>query len=232
MKVLVFGATGMVGQGVLRECLLDPAVTSVLAVGRSVTGQSHAKLREIAHADLFDLTAIEGELKGFDACFFCLGVSSAGMKEADYRRITYDLTLAVARTLARLNPAVTFVYVSGAGTDGTQKGRSMWARVKGKTENDLLGLPFKAAYMFRPGFIQPLHGITSKTRMYRAVYAVLGPLYPVWKTLLPKYVTTSENVARAMLAVARRGASRKVLENDDINALAAGAAPAGEARDS
>ncbi len=163
MKVILFGATGMVGQGVLRECLLDPGVESVLAVGRSPTGQRNAKLREILHDNFFDFSAIESELTGFDACFFCLGVSSVGMSEQRYRHLTYDLTLAAATTLSKLNPGMVFIYVTGQGTDSTEQGRLMWARVKGKTENDLLKLPFKAAYMFRPAGIQPLHGIRSKT---------------------------------------------------------------------
>lgn len=220
MKVILFGATGMVGQGVLRECLLDDGVEQVLAMGRSATGQQHAKLREAVHKDLLDYSAIEGTLSGYDACFFCLGVSSAGMSEQDYTRVTYDLTLAAARVLARLNPDMTFIYVSGTGTDSSEQGRSMWARVKGRTENALFGLPFKAKYMFRPGYIQPMHGIVSKTRLYRLGYAVMGPLYPVMKALFPKYVTTTEQVGRAMLRVAREGAPRTVLENSDINALA------------
>jgi uncharacterized protein YbjT (DUF2867 family) len=209
----------MICQGVLRECLLDTAVEHVLAVGRSSTGQQHAKLREIVHADLFDLSAIEGELAGRDACFFCLGVSSAGMREADYTRVTCDLTLAVAQVLARLNPGMTFIYISGAGTDSSERGRSMWARVKGRTENELLKLPFKAA-MFRPGFIQPRHGIKSRTKLYRTLYALMGPLYPLWKVLLPNLVTTTEKVGRAMLRVAHDGAPRPVLETRDLNALA------------
>jgi len=217
MNILLFGATGMVGQGVLRECLLDPDVETVLTVGRSTTGQRHERLREIVHADLFDLAAIESELSGFDACFFCLGVSSAGMAEESYRRVTYDLTMAVARPLAKLNPQMTFIYVSGMGTDSTGHGRSMWARVKGETENALLRLPFKAAYMFRPALIVPLHGIKSKTRLYRIVYAVLGPILPWLYAAAPKYVTTTEQVGRAMLAVAQRGAPVPVLENSDIN---------------
>jgi uncharacterized protein YbjT (DUF2867 family) len=224
MNVLLFGATGMVGQGVLRECLLDPGVERVLAVGRRGTGLEHEKLRDLVRADLFDLSAIEGELAGHDACFFCLGVSSAGMSEPDYSRVTHDLTMAVARVLVKLNPGMTFIYVSGAGTDGTERGRTMWARVKGKTENALLKLPFKAAIMFRPGFIRPMHGIRSRTRLYRILYAVVGPLFPLWKTLFPGFVTTTEKVGRAMLRAARDGAPRAVLENRDINALASGPA--------
>ena len=217
MNVLLFGATGMVGQGVLRECLLDPDVETVLSVGRSATGQRHERLREIVHADLFDLSAIETELSGFDACFFCLGVSSAGMTEESYRRVTYDLTLSVARCLARLNPRMTFIYVSGMGTDSTGRGRTMWARVKGETENALLRLPFKAACMFRPALIVPLDGVKSKTKLYRAFYAVLGPVLPWLYAAAPRYVTTTAQVGRAMLAVAKRGAPAPVLENSDIN---------------
>jgi uncharacterized protein YbjT (DUF2867 family) len=209
----------MVGQGVLRECLLDPDVESILVIGRSATGRRHAKLREIVHEDFFDFTAIEPELSGLDACFFCLGVSSAGMTEERYRRVTYDITLAAAETLVRLNPGMTFIFVSGAGTDSTERGRTMWARVKGATENALLRMPFKAAYMFRPGFIQPLHGITSKTKFYRAFYAVAKPLFPVVKALAPKYVTTTEQLGRAMIEVARRGFPKPVLESPDINSL-------------
>jgi len=210
----------MVGQGVLRECLQGADVTRVLAVGRGSTGQQHEKLRELTHDDFTDFSAIEGELAGHDACFFCLGVSSAGMKEADYHRITYDFTMAAAQTLARLSPGMTFIYVSGASTDSTERGRFMWARVKGKTENALLRLPFKASYMFRPGYIQPLHGIVSKTKAYRVIYAIMGPLYPLWRALLPKYMITTEDVGRAMLQVAKHGASERVLENRALGDLA------------
>ena len=220
MKVILFGASGMVGQGVLRECLLDQNVEGVLAVGRSPVSQQHKKLDELVRSDVTDLAAVEDRLRGYDACFFCLGVSSAGMKEADYRRVTYDLTLAVAQTLARLNPGMTFIYVSGTGTDSTEKGRVMWARVKGETENALRRLPFKAAYMFRPGIIQPLHGIKSKTRIYRILYAVSGPLLTLIRKLRPRWVTTTEQVGRAMIRVGMRGAPRFALENQDINGLA------------
>src|SRR5215831_15581930 len=156
MNVVLFGATGMVGQGVLIECLDDPEVRRVVSVVRRPTGVTNAKLTEIVHADFFDYAAIEPSLRDADACFFCLGVSSVGMKEDEYRHITYDLTMAAAKTLHRLNPNLAFIYVSGKGTDSTEKGSSMWARVKGKTENALCALPFKAVYLFRPGFIQPL----------------------------------------------------------------------------
>lgn len=209
----------MVGQGVLRECLLDSEVQDVLTVGRSRAGLQHVKLRECIHKDFQDFSAIEGDLSGYDACFFCLGVSSTGMTEQDYQRVTYDITLAVAQTLVKRNANMTFIYVSGAGADSTEQGRVMWARVKGKTENALLRLPFKAAYMFRPAYIQPMHGIVSKTKWYKVLYAVLGKLYPVWKVLFSKYVTTTEIVGRAMIKVAKQGAPQPMLENQDINGI-------------
>jgi uncharacterized protein YbjT (DUF2867 family) len=218
LNVLLFGATGMVGQGVLRECLLDPGVARVVTLGRSATGQHHDKLREIVRADLMNVPSYEPELARFDACFFCLGVSSAGMTEERYTRMTYDLTLAVAQTFAKLNPSMTFIYVSGMGTDSTERGRTMWARVKGRTENALLKLPFKA-YMFRPGVIIPLHGITSRTAWYRVVYVLLKPLLPIVKKISPGSVTTTEQVGRAMLAVARSGYPRRVLESREIGSL-------------
>ena len=219
MKVILFGATGMVGQGALRECLLDPAVDSVLAVGRSPTGQRHPKLRELLHDNLFDFSAIESELTGYDACFFCLGVSSVGMDEERYRHLTYDLTLSAAVTLARLNPAMVFVYVSGRGTDASERGSLMWARIKGRTENDLLKLPFRAAYMFRPAGIQPLHGIRSKTGWVQAIYVAAAPLLSLLHRLAPAYMTTTEQVGRAMIKVAREGYPKPVLESEDINRL-------------
>jgi len=220
MNVLIFGASGMVGQGVLRECLLAADVQAVVTIGRSGSGQQHPKLRQLVHADLLNYSAIEAELSGFDACFFCLGISSAGMSEADYTRISYGYTLAAAETLARLNPQMTFTYVSGAGTDSTEQGRSMWARVKGRTENALLRLPFKGAYMFRPGVIQPLHGVRSKTASYQMLYSLLGPLLPLLRRLFPRQITTTEQVGRAMLAVARHGAPKHILESPDIIAVA------------
>jgi uncharacterized protein YbjT (DUF2867 family) len=221
MKVILFGATGMVGQGVLRECLLAPEVEAVLTVGRTATGQHHAKLREIVHADLTNYAAIEADLAGHDACFFCLGVSAAGMSEQDYTRITYDVTLAAAQVLARLSPGMTFIYVSGEGTDSTERGRAMWARVKGRTENALLKLPLKAV-MFRPGLIRPMHGIKSKTRLYRVAYTAMWPLFPLLGAL--GAMTTTERVGQAMLRVARDGAPKPILGNRDIDALTAPAA--------
>lgn len=205
MKVVLFGATGMVGQGVLRECLLDANVEGVLAIVRNSSLPKHEKLHEIVHKDLSHLSTIKGTLSGYDACFFCLGVSSVGMKEETYRRVTYDLTVAVAKTLVNLNPTMTFIYVSGAGTDSRERGRLMWARVKGRTENTLLEIPFKAVYLFRPGYVQLLHGIRTKTRWYGAAYAVMRPFYPVLKMLIPNYVTTAQCVGRAMLGVTKRG---------------------------
>jgi uncharacterized protein YbjT (DUF2867 family) len=219
VKVVLFGATGMVGRGVLRECLLDPDVESVLAVVRNASLSQHDKLREIVHQDVYDLATIEGRLSGYDACFFCLGVSSVGMKEETYRRVTYDLTVSVAKTLAKLNPTMTFIYVSGAGTDSTERGRRMWARVKGRTENTLLEIPFKAVYLFRPAYIQPLHGVRTKTAWYGALYAVMRPFYPLLKMLFPNYVTTTECLGRAMLSVTTRGFPKPVLENRDINRM-------------
>ena len=219
MKVILFGATGMVGQGVLRECLGDGGVESVLVVGRSPTRQRNAKLREIVHDNFLDYSAIESQLTGFDACFFCLGVSSVGMSKERYRHLTYDIAMAAATTLARLNQDMVFVYVTGAGTDSTEQGRSSWARVKGKTENDLLKLPFKAAYMFRPAAIQPLHGVKSKTAWVQAIYVATAPLLTLLNRVAPKYVTTSEQVGRAMIEVARDGYPRPVLESEDINRL-------------
>lgn len=219
MKVLLFGATGMVGQGVIRECLRDARIDSVLYVGRTSTGQQDKKLRELLLKDLTDLTGIEDQLRGFEACFFCLGVASAGMSETDYRRVTYDLTVGVAQTLVRLDPGMTFVYITGAGTDSTEHGRTMWARVKGQTENALLRMPFKGAYMFRPGLIQPLHGIHSKTGSYRIVYMLLWPFMPILKALAPNSVTTTERVGRAMIRVALDGAPTHILGTREINAL-------------
>jgi uncharacterized protein YbjT (DUF2867 family) len=226
MNVLLFGATGMVGQGVLRECLLDPGVRRVVTVGRTKSGVSNPKLTEIVQPDLMQYGSIESQLTGFDACFFCLGISSAGMDEKAYTQITYGITLAAAETLVRLNPGMTFVYVSGASTDSTEQGRVAWARVKGRTENALLRLPFKAAYMFRPGIIEPVHGAQSRTRWYRIFYVVARPLMPLLHLVLGDKMLTTEQIGRAMLAVARRGAPKPILEARDIHALA-GVTPLG-----
>jgi uncharacterized protein YbjT (DUF2867 family) len=223
MNILLFGASGMVGQGVLRECLLDPGVQLVLSIGRSagrtVNDTQDPKLRNIVHLDLLHYADIEAELSGYDACFFCLGVSSAGMTEEAYARVTYDITLAAAETLARLNPKMTFVYVSGAGTDTSEHGRTMWARVKGRTENALLRLPF-SAYMFRPGVIEPRHGVRSKTASYRVLYALTKPLLPVLRWIFPNQILTTDQIGRAMLTVARSGFPKRVLETKDIRQAA------------
>ena len=216
MNVLILGATGMVGQGVLRECLLDDGVTRVVTLGRTATGWAHPRLREIVHSDLFDLSAIEEQLRGLDACFYCLGVSAAGLSEAEYSRINHDMTLTVAETLVRTSPELSFVYVSGAGTDATGRGRVMWARVKGRTENALLRLSFRSAYMLRPGLIVPLHGVKSKTRLYRAFYTMFGPLLPILRRLFPRSIVTTEQVGRAMLRLARSGYHKRILEAQDL----------------
>jgi uncharacterized protein YbjT (DUF2867 family) len=220
LKVVVFGATGMVGQGVLAECLAAADVAQVATVGRSRSGQVDPKLRELVAADPGDLRALEAELTGLDACFWCLGVSAAGLSEAEYARLNYEMTLAAARTLVRLDPQMTFVYVSGAGTDATEAGRTMWARVKGRTENALQRLGFKAVYLFRPGVIEPLDGIRSKTPAYRWFYVAAVPFWPLLRLLLGDRVLTTAEVGRAMLEAARSGAGNVVLEAAQIKALA------------
>jgi uncharacterized protein YbjT (DUF2867 family) len=219
VNVLLFGATGMVGQGVLRECLQDPAVTLVKTAGRTPTGQRHLKLRELVHADMFDYAGVEEELSGFDACYFCIGVTSTGMSEKTYTRLTYALTLAVAEVLARLNPSMVFVYVSGAGVNSNEKGPLMWERVRARTENALLRLPFRAVYIFRPGMIQPMNGVRSKTPAYRIFYSLCKPLLPLLRAFLPDQVLSTPQIGRAMLSVTRRGATKHILESADINAL-------------
>ncbi len=215
MKAIVFGATGMVGEGVLHECLKSAEVGSVLVIGRRSCGVRHPKLTEIIHTDYLDLSALDERLTGYNACFFCLGVSSLGMKEDEYRKITYDFTMAAANTLSSLNPDMTFCYVSGQGTDSSENGRMMWARVKGKTENDLLKLPFKSAYMFRPGYIRPTKGLRNAYRLSRA----LGGIYPVLKIIARNHVCTLEDLGLAMIGVTKEGYPRKVLENSDITSV-------------
>jgi hypothetical protein len=209
----------MVGQGVVQECLSDPDVRLVQTIGRRRSGVQHPKLCEILHSDLSDYSSIQNSLSSFDACFFCLGVSSFRMKEEDYERVTYGMTLEAAKILSQLNPQMTFIYVSGAGTDSSEHGRTMWARVKGKTENALLGLPFKAAYMFRPGVIQPVQGARSKTASYRVLYGLTQPLLPLLRQLFPNAILTTAELGRAMLIAAKRGAPKPVLETWDIRAL-------------
>ncbi len=215
VRAIIFGATGMVGEGVLHECLLRPDVESILVLGRRACGVQHGKIREIVHRDFLDFSSIENELKGYNACFFCLGVSSVGKKEDEYRRVTYDLTLHAAQTLVKLNPGMTFCYISGMGTDSTEKGRLMWARVKGKTENDLMKLPFKGAYMFRPGFIKPIKGLKNTL----AFAKILAPLYPVFKFLYSKGVVTLEHVGHSMINVTLTGYDKSILECEDIMRL-------------
>lgn len=221
MRVVLFGATGMIGKGVLLECLDSQDVASVVAVTRGPTGITHPKLVEILHDDFFDLSSVRGPLAGIDVCFFCLGVSSVGMTEEAYGRVTCGLTVSVAEELLQINPQIVLCYVSGAGTDSTEKGRTMWARVKGKTENRLMAMPFEAAYMFRPGFIQPLRGIKSKTTLYRVFYAVLSPLYPLLKRVFPSALTDTRRVGRSMIRVAIDGGGSRVLEAGEINELGA-----------
>jgi uncharacterized protein YbjT (DUF2867 family) len=215
MKVLLFGGSGMVGQGVLLECLRDPRVVEIVSIVRSPTGHRDPKLREIVLADIARSVDIAADLEGFDACFYCLGVSALGMSEAEYTRITYDLTTSIASALVPFNPMMTFVYVTGSGTDTGS--RMMWARVKGRTEAALTALPFKAVYLFRPGFIQPLDGIVSKTGWYRILYATVRPISAPLLSILPAVATTTERVGRAMIAVASAGYPRPILENRDIN---------------
>ncbi|MCY7357973.1 MAG: NAD-dependent epimerase/dehydratase family protein [Rudanella sp.] len=216
IKVIVTGATGMVGEGVLHECLLHQNVEKVLVVGRKSCGVSHPKLAELIVSDFYDLSAVEAQLVGYNACFFCLGISSLGMSESDFTKITYTLTMSMAQTLSRLNPDMTFCYVSGTGTDSTEKGRTMWARVKGKTENDLMKLPFKQVYNFRPGYIHPTEGLKNTLSYYK----YLGWLYPVFRTLMPGLVITMKQLGQAMINTVGNGNQKTVVEVKDMVALA------------
>jgi uncharacterized protein YbjT (DUF2867 family) len=219
MRVVIFGASGMVGQGALQECLRDPDVRRVVSVVRAATGKQHEKLHEIVHQNFLDFAAIEHELTGLDACLFCLGVSSAGISEDAYTRITYGFTIAAAQTLLKLNPGMSFVHVSGSGADSSERGRVMWARVKGKTENALLAMPFRSAYMFRPGIIQPLNGIKSKTPSYRWIYKAATLILAVARRFWPQFVSTTEELGRALLAAAKRGTGKRVVEAKEISVL-------------
>lgn len=216
IKTIIFGATGMVGEGVLHQSLLNPEVESVLVIGRKSCNTKHQKLKEIVHNDFYNYSSIENQLIGFNACFFCLGVSSVGMKEKDYSRISYDLTMQAASALSKLNSDMTFCYVSGTGTDSSEKGRIMWARVKGKTENHLMKLPFKAVYLFRPGFIKPIKGLKNAY----SISKVIGLLYPILKIFLLNYICTLEDLGNAMIEVSATGYSKNILENKDITKLA------------
>lgn len=212
INAIILGATGMVGEGVLHECLKHPDIESVLVINRRPCGVNHEKLREIIHKDFLEFSPIENELAGYNACYFCMGVSSIGKKEEEYTRLTYDLTMHIAKTLVKLNPEMTFIYVSGVGTDSTEKGRSMWARVKGKTENDLMKLPFKASYMFRPGYIQPTKGLKNTYKFYK----VVAPFYPLVKIFLSKYVCTLQEIGQSMINVTLYGSDKQILECKDI----------------
>jgi uncharacterized protein YbjT (DUF2867 family) len=219
MRVVLFGASGMVGQGALRECLRDPDVAMVLSVVRKASGVQHAKLRELVHADLTDLAPIADQLEGYDACFFCVGVSSARMEEGAYTRITYDTAAEAARVLAQRNPGMTFVFVSAAGADSSEQGRVMWARVKGRAENFVFRQPFAAAYALRPAMIEPLHGAVSKTTAYRVFYKLARPVLPLLRRLAPGQVSSTEQIGRVMLRLVREGGPKRVLESADIVAL-------------
>lgn len=216
LNVIITGTTGMVGEGVLYECLRDPSVGTVLAINRKPCGVNHPKLTEIIHKDFMNLSPVEDRLAGYNACFFCAGVSSIGKKEEEYKKITYDLTLSFAQTILKYNPEMTFIYVSGEGTDSTEKGKSKWARIKGKTENDLLKLPFRSAYMFRPGYIQPIKNLKNTY----TVYKFLSPFYFLWKLLFPKYVVRLEEIGMAMIKAAAQGSRKTVLSSRDISELA------------
>ncbi len=212
INAIITGVTGMVGEGVLHEALLHPDVEKVLVINRRPCGVSHPKLSEILLSDFFNLSPIEDQLTGYNACFFCLGVSSVGMNEEKYYSLTYTLTMNMAEILSKHNPDMTFCYISGAGTDSTEKGRLNWARVKGKTENDLMKLPFKKAFAFRPGFIQPTKGLKNVHRFY----GVLGVLFPVFRFLMPKYVSTLKELGLSMINSVIFGYEKPVLEVKDI----------------
>jgi uncharacterized protein YbjT (DUF2867 family) len=215
MRVILTGATGMVGEGVLLECLDNPAVTSVLSVSRRSCGRTHAKLRELLVPDFRELGGVEDELAGYDACFYCAGVSSLGMSEADYAVVTYETPLAFAKTLARLSPELVFVHVSGSHTDGTEQGKVMWARVKGRAENALMRLPFKAVYNFRPSLMMPTRGQKNA----KGGYLLFRVLYPILTLFFPGMPLS--DVARAMINAVRHGAPKPVLEVADMRELAA-----------
>jgi uncharacterized protein YbjT (DUF2867 family) len=218
IRVIITGVTGMVGEGVLHECLLSPDVEKVLVVSRRPYGVSHPKLSEIIHENFFDLAPIESALSGYNACFFCLGVSSVGMKKADYEKMTYELTMGFARTLAKMNADMTFCYISGAGTDSTEKGRIHWARVKGKTENDLQKLGFPKTYLFRPGILKPTKGLKNTLGFYKWA----GWLIPVFETLMPSSVTSLAELGQAMIRVVSRGYGKNILEVKDIKSIVNG----------
>jgi uncharacterized protein YbjT (DUF2867 family) len=216
IRAIITGVTGMVGEGVLHEALNHSDVEHVLIINRRPSGMSHPKLKEIIHSDFHNFRSLESQLQNYNACFFCLGVSSVGMKEPEYTNKTYDLTLHVATTLVRLNPDMTFCYISGAGTDGSETGKSMWARVKGKTENALMKLPFKKAYMFRPGIIEPTKGLKNTLKFYN----YLAWLLPILRVVSPNYISTLRDIGIAMIHSVTKGYSKSVLEVSDIKKAA------------
>jgi uncharacterized protein YbjT (DUF2867 family) len=218
LNVVIFGASGMVGHGTLLECLEDASVQRVVIVVRRSMGITHEKLHEIIHNDFTDYKAIEDRLRNLDACFFCLGVSSVGIDEAEYRRISYDFPMAAAKTLLRLNPNLTFCHITGAGTDSSEQGRIMWARVKGKAENDLLALT-ESAWMFRPGFIKPEKGVVATTKWVRRIYTIMKPITPAVKAIFPNSMTSTSTLGRAMINAVRQRPTKKILETSDINQL-------------
>ena len=215
MKVIVTGATGMVGKGVLIECLEDDQVTEVLSISRRSLGMEHPKLTELLHQDFSEFDSVKSQLNGYDACYACMGVSAAGMSEENYTRLTYDFTLALAKMLVDLNPDMTFTYVSGQGTRSDEKG-SMWARVKGKTENDLLKLGFKQAYMFRPGGIIPVKGVVPSSKLYRRMISILGWLIRLIKWMAPNSIVNSAQIGQAMINITRRGYNKRIIDPKDI----------------
>jgi uncharacterized protein YbjT (DUF2867 family) len=216
MNVVIFGATGMVGQGVLRECLLDREITRVVTVGRTAPPANDPKRQALVVPDLFDLSSVAAELTDLDACFYCIGVTSLGMSEAEYARVTHDLTLSIASRLVANNPRLAFVFVSGSGADSSERGRVMWARVKGRTENALLAMPFRSVTIVRPAVIVPLHGITSRTGWYNVFYGLMRPFLPLFQRVTSGYVTTTERLGRAMIRIARGGFDRRVLEGQSL----------------
>jgi uncharacterized protein YbjT (DUF2867 family) len=219
MRIVIFGSSGMVGQGALRECLGDREVGQVLSVVRAPSGTTHEKLREIVQNNFLNFTPIENDLTGLDACLYCLGVTSTGTSEENYTRITYEFTIAAASTLLKLNPRMSFVFVSGTGADSTERGGTMWARVKGKTENTLLAMPFRSIYVFRPAMIQPLDGIKSKTASYRIIYGLVAPFLSAARHFWPNYISTTQELGKAMLAAAKRSAGKGVVEAWQIREL-------------
>jgi uncharacterized protein YbjT (DUF2867 family) len=215
-KVIITGATGMIGKGVLLECLDHDAISEVLVIGRNSIGMNHPKLKEMIHGDFSNFSSVKSQLTGYDACFFCLGISASGLNEEQYKHITYDYTLALARTLFEINPQMTFNYVSGQGTDSSEKSRMMWARVKGKTENDLLKMGFKQAFMFRPGMIIPLRGIKSRTKSYQFMYDYFMWLVKLTKAVSPNSVVDTTQLGLAMINSMLRGYSEKIIRPKDI----------------